>query len=179
MECQTNINLDKLSRDFDNMRRDILWASCPFCGSFLLPKIGVRLGREINHFNKLKFNTSSYEAVVLYSPFFLKYNYNNGLLKEFKFKLDVNNFKMRFNAIFWDSIWYFKIKELDYEFMLPYEFNLKLDLFKQVNKHLAVNFQTKNNNSIPNPQKSNELLKRYESCKLWHNFSKLKIFPRL
>lgn len=168
MECQADINLDKLSRDFDNMKRDVLWASCPYCNSSLLPKIGVRLGKEINNYNKLKMNTSSYEAVVLYSPFFLKYNYNNGLLKEFKFKLDVNNFKMRFNAIFWDSIWYFKIKELNFDFMLPYEFNLNLDNFRQINKGLSVNFHTKTSGNIRvhSPQKTKELLRHYDSCKI-------------
>lgn len=139
MECQTNINLNKLSRDFHNMRRDVLWATCPYCGSYLLPKIGVRLGSEVNLFNKLKQNTSSYEWIVLYSPYFLKYNYNNGLLKEFRIKLDVEMFKMRFNAIFWDSVWYFKIKDLDYEFMLPYEYQLDTINFEKVNSNLKIN----------------------------------------
>ncbi len=139
IECQTNINLEKLSRDFQNMRRDILWAACPNCNTGLLPKIAVRFGRELNTFEKLKFNTSSYEGFVLYSPFHLKYNYNNGLLNEFGIKLDIDSFKLRFNAIFWDSVWYFKIKGLVYDFMLPYEKEVGLEaLEKQVKKSFSI-----------------------------------------
>jgi hypothetical protein len=134
-----DIDLNVLSRDFHNMRRDVLWATCPHCESCLLPKIGVRLGNELNRYHKLQYETSSYEAIVLYSPFFLKYNYNNGLLKEFGNKLDVENFKMRFNAVFWDSIWYFKTKNLDFEFMLPYEYCVNLTGFAHVNDHIRIN----------------------------------------
>jgi hypothetical protein len=139
MECMNDIDLNILSRDFHNMRRDVLWATCPHCESTLLPKIGVRLGNELNRYHKLQYETSSYEAIVLYSPFFLKYNYNNGLLKEFGNKLDVENFKMRFNAVFWDSIWYFKAKNLDFEFMLPYEYSVNLSTFSTLNNHIKVN----------------------------------------
>ncbi len=138
MECCNELDLDKLSRDFDEMRRDILWVTCNVCGANLLPKIGVRLGCEFNKYNKLQFDTSSYEGIVLYSPFFLKYNYNNGLLKEFRTRLDVENFKLRFNALFWDSIWYFNLKHLDYDFMLPYEYNIKLTQLNLINSHLKI-----------------------------------------
>jgi len=138
IECQTEINLERIGRDFANMRRDILWATCSQCGTGLLPKISVRFGKELNHFGKLKFNTSSYEGFVLYSPFHLKYNYNNGLLKEFGLNLDVDSFKFRFNAIFWDSIWYFKIKNLEFDFMLPYEMEYSTD---EINTHIANSFK--------------------------------------
>jgi hypothetical protein len=73
MECGTELDLDKLSRNYNEMRRDILWATCTMCSANLLPKIGVRLGSEYNKFNKLQLDTSTYEGIVLYSPFFLKY----------------------------------------------------------------------------------------------------------
>jgi hypothetical protein len=138
MECGNELDLDKLSRDFDEMRRDILWVTCNVCAANLLPKIGVRLGSEFNKYNKLQFDTSSYEGIVLYSPFFLKYNYNNGLLKEFRTRLDVENFKLRFNALFWDSIWYFNLKNLDYDFMLPYEYSINLSQLNLINSHLKI-----------------------------------------
>lgn len=138
IECQTVIDLNKIARDFSNMRRDVFWATCPKCESFLLPKIGVRLGVELNTFNKLKFNTSSYEWLVLYSPFHLKFNLNNGILKEFKIKLQVEDFKMQFNAIFWDAIWYFKIKNLDFTFMLPYESKIDINPVKYYNSFVQI-----------------------------------------
>lgn len=138
MECGSELDLDKLSRNFNEMRRDILWATCTVCNANLLPKIGIRLGSEYNKFNKLQFDTSTYEGIVLYSPFFLKYNYNNGLLKEFRTKLDLENFKLRFNALFWDSIWYFNLKNLDFDFMLPYEYNVKLSQLNNINSHLKI-----------------------------------------
>jgi hypothetical protein len=138
MECGNELDLDKLSRDFNEMRRDILWATCEMCGANLLPKIGVRMGSEFNKYNKLQFDTSSFEGIVLYSPFFLKYNYNNGLLKEFRVKLDIENFKLRFNALFWDSIWYFSLKHLDFDFMLPYQYNIRLSQLNLINYHLKI-----------------------------------------
>ena len=33
---------------------------------------------------------------------------------------DVNNFRLNYPEEFWNSIWYFKLKELDISFMLPY-----------------------------------------------------------
>jgi hypothetical protein len=138
MECMNDIDLNNISRDFHNMRRDVLWAVCPHCESNLLPKIGISLGNELNRYHKLAYPTSTYEAIVLYSPFFLKYNYNNGLLREFGNKLDVENFKMRFNAVFWDSIWYFKLKNLEFDFMLPYEYNPNMNIFNNLNGHIKV-----------------------------------------
>lgn len=143
IECQTNLNLEKLSRDFQKMRQDILWANCPKCqngGNGLIPKISVKFGKELNSFDKLKFDTSSGEGGVLYSPLHLKLNYNAGLLNEFGIKLDIESFKLRFNAIFWDSVWYFKIKDLVYDFMLPYESEINLERF---NNHFQNNLKIK------------------------------------
>jgi hypothetical protein len=48
-------------------------------------------------------------------------NYSIALLKEYNVKLDVETFRMRYNALFWNSIWYFQLKDLRYDFLLPYE----------------------------------------------------------
>jgi hypothetical protein len=138
MECTKDIDINNLSRDFRNMRRDILWAVCPHCEVNFLPKIGVHLGNELNKYNKLQYDTSSHESVVLYSPFYLKYNINNGLIREFGNTLEIEDFKKRFNAIFWNSIWYFKVRNLDYEFMLPYEYSPSLNTFSHINDHIEI-----------------------------------------
>ena len=107
--------------------------------------MGVRLGKELNKnknlkvdMNKAQFNTSIYDRVVLYSPLYLKINYNIALIKEFQLKLDIDNFRQRFNAIFWDSIWYFNLRDLSYDFFLPYEFEVNLADFNKKNAHLKI-----------------------------------------
>lgn len=60
------------------------------------------------------------ESEVLYSPFHLKYNFYNSSFIESRLKLDIDYLKIKFNAIFWNSIWYFKIKDLPYDFISPY-----------------------------------------------------------
>lgn len=51
----------------------------------------------------------------------MKYNYHVGLIKEFYCKLDVKNFKCKFNSLFWNSIWFFSIEELPCYFFIPYQ----------------------------------------------------------
>ncbi len=46
--------------------------------------------------------------------------FNNTSFIESRLKLDLDTFKMKFNAIFWNSIWYFVIKGLPYDFFMPY-----------------------------------------------------------
>lgn len=53
-------------------------------------------------------------------------------------KLDIDIFRHKFNAIFWDSIWYFNLKDLDYDFFLPYEYELNLEDFNKINSHLMI-----------------------------------------
>ena len=48
-------------------------------------------------------------------------NINIALIKEFGVRVDVENFRLRFNAIFWNSIWYFQILNLPFELFLSYE----------------------------------------------------------
>ncbi len=154
IECQNNINLEKLSREFETMKRDIFWAECSNCNTGLLPKIAVRFGKELNMDENMKFHTSSFEGFVLYSPYHLKYNLTNGLLKEYGLKLDVDSFKYKFNAIFWDSIWYFKIKNLPFDFILPYENLINFDDDKSINCDFKIKKITKfvKTNKSPNTE---------------------------
>ena len=120
------------------MIRDILWAKCPFCSTYILPKISIRFGNEMNKQGKLNQNTSIFDCVILFSPQYLKLNYNNSLIKEYGTKLDIDEFKMKYNALFWNSVWYFKLKGLDYDFFLPYESYLDTNILSTVNSHLHV-----------------------------------------
>jgi len=48
-------------------------------------------------------------------------------------KLDIDNFRINFKDYFWSSLWYFRIKDLDYSFFLPYEYNLNLEDYNKIN----------------------------------------------
>ena len=73
----------------------------------------------------MKYSTSKYDSVVLFSPLSLKENYNNSLLKDYGIELDVEQLLEKYSTTFWNTLWYFKINNLDYDFMLPYEQNME------------------------------------------------------
>jgi len=124
VDCQIPLNLNEIGKDFQKMLKDLEWAKCPHCDSSLLPKLRIKYfsSAEYEKFELIdNFIPNDFdEAEVLYSPFFLKYNFNNTSFIESRLKLDLDTFKMKFNAIFWNSIWYFVIKGLPYDFFMPY-----------------------------------------------------------
>ena len=121
INCQSNINLEEISLNYKEMNRELMWTKCPSCKENILPKITVQYGTEINESGKLKINTSKNDCLVLFSPYFLKVNYNNSLVRNFGIKLDVEELMLKYNAIFWNSVWYFKLNNLEFDFMLPYQ----------------------------------------------------------
>ena len=122
-ENENIINLETACQDFTKMNRELMWYECPGCGGSMLPKLTIQFGREINKIGKMKNNTCNYDSVVLFSPYYLKNNYNNSLSRDFGIKLDLEEFMFKYSNIFWDSIWYFKLNGLEWDFMLPYERN--------------------------------------------------------
>lgn len=124
VDCQMPLNLNEIGKDFKKMLKDLEWAKCPHCDSALLPKLRIKYfaGAENESFELIEnyANNDFDEAEVLYSPFYLKYNFNNTSFTESRLKLDLDTFKIKFNAIFWNSIWYFDIKGLPYDFLMPY-----------------------------------------------------------
>lgn len=121
MLCQSSINLESISKNFKGITRNLEWTKCPNCKHPVLPKILIQFGKEINKTGEMKKNTSRFENIVLFSPYGLKSNYNSTLLKNFGVKLDLEELMLKYGAIFWDSLWYFKLYQLEYDFMLPYE----------------------------------------------------------
>ena len=124
MDCQNEINLFEISQNYKEMARDLIWAKCPKCNEFLLPKLTVKFGKDVNVNATMKYSTSKYDCVVLFSPLSLKENYNNSLLKDYGIKLDVEELLEKYSTIFWNTLWYFKINNLEYDFILPYEHNM-------------------------------------------------------
>ena len=124
MNCQEDINLEQASLNFKAMDRELTWITCK-CETPMLPKITVQFGKEINKIGKMKQNTCKYDSIVLFSPYFLKGNYGSQAMRSCGVKLDVEGFMLKYSNIFWNSLWYFKLKNLEYDFMLPYEFSIK------------------------------------------------------
>ena len=122
--CQKDINLELISKNLKEMKRDLNWTVCPGCGENILPKLTVQFGEEINKSGDMKKNTCIIENIVLFSPYILKNNYNT-FFKKNEMKIDVEKFMMNYSTIFWDSLWYFKLNNLEYDFMQPYYYRLE------------------------------------------------------
>ena len=118
--CQNVINLYKKCINLNEMNRDITWIKCDSCGQYSLVKFCVQFGKEINKNGNIKFNTCKYDSVVLFSPYSLKMNYKS-LLNDYGIKVDLEELIYKYNNIFWNSVWYFKLYKLDCDFMLSYD----------------------------------------------------------
>ena len=125
--CQNTINLEDISKNYKNMTREVEWTVCPKCKNPILPKILIQFGKEINKSGLMSGNSSKFENVVLFSPYGLKNNYNTTLLKSFGVKIDLDELILKYGGIFWDSLWYFKLNHLEYDFMIPYESKCKVE----------------------------------------------------
>ena len=156
MDCQKEINLLKASTNYKEMARDLIWAKCPDCGEYMLPKLTIHFGEELNINGNMKNNTSKYDSIVLFSPLSLKENYNNSLLKDYGIKLDVEQLLEKHSTTFWNTLWYFKINNLDYDFMLPYEHNME-DINFCINQEITTS-EIYDNHIMKNLQENNYLL---------------------
>jgi hypothetical protein len=156
INCQKDIDLEYVSMNFKAMDRELTWTKCPGCENPILPKISVQFGKEINKTGKMKQNTCKLDSVVLFSPFFLKDNYNSVALRACGVKLDVEDLMLKYNNIFWNSLWYFKLKHLEYDFMLPYEEEIE----KKVDDYLYITIGDDEDNEV----------KKYDKTKYVRNF---------
>ena len=171
IECQNLINLYDLCINFTNIKNDVMWVSCDN-GHCNLPKIMVRFGKELNtqgNFFGIEGKTSTTDEVVLHSPYNIKVNVKNGILREYGTKLDINNFKMQFTPLFWNCIWYFAINKLDYEFFLPYENIIKdiNDLDYENSNEGKINIVFITNTEIENAK--NKLENKKKKKKIFNN----------
>ena len=152
INCQEDIDLEMVSMNFKEMDRELSWCKCPKCGTQILPKISVQFGKEINKNGKMKQNTRKLDNVVLFSPFFLKDNYNSVALRGCGVNLDVEDLMLKYNNIFWNSLWYFKLKHLEYDFMLPYEEGIN----KEIDDYLDISIGDDEDIIANNSQKKTE-----------------------
>ena len=149
-ECNTLLNLEKISNEYKKTNKELLWAKCLKCENLILPKMSVSLGTSIS--NILCFKE---EHFTLHSPYNLK-NTIKDIAEKQKF-LNIDTFKINFPNEFWSCIWYFSLCNLDYDIILPYEANIfiskgqftKETNFNYINSnisHIIKNNADENNN---------------------------------
>ena len=161
IECQRLINLYDLTLNFKNIKNDIMWVSCEKNHNNL-PKIKIKFGEELNtqgNFFGIEGKTQNIDEVVLHSPYNIKINVKNAILREYGFKLNIDNFKSQFTPLFWNCIWYFSIYELSFDFFLPYE--------KNIENSNCIHFQNQNSfkTGFINNNQFNLLKKKIENKK--------------
>ena len=121
LNCKNSINLQKiceelLPKDLDKNNNRF---KCK-CGDWNLQKLNFKIGTELYNKNITTNHSSFKEGIILYSPTNLKKKLLNILSSLNSNKFDVDNFRMNYPEEFWNSVWYFKLKEIDISFMLPY-----------------------------------------------------------
>ena len=165
------INLELISKNLKAMSRDLVWTNCPECKSPFLPKLTVQFGEEINKNGDMKTNTCNYETVVLFSPYILKNNYNTFFSKKVGVKLDVNDLMVKYSSIFWNSLWYFKLNNLEFDFMQPYYY--RLEPIKRY-KELKINFVEKGKNNESDDE-DDDIVKTFDTKKFKINKNSFSI----
>ena len=116
--CNSEIDIESFYRNEKEIREDIMWVKCPNCNEFALPTIKVKYQEEKDKNNEMS------QQVTIFSPNNLLDNCLT-ILNLYNLKYDVNNFENFFSGVFWSFIFYCKIKKLEYEFMLPYYYQIK------------------------------------------------------
>ena len=160
-ECGKEINIEDMSLNFKNMKKDTLWAQCPLCNKYILPRLTVKLGNDIG----LVEESSKTTKFILHSPYELKVNLKESIDKKGSQFLEVEKFKMKYPSLFWSCIWYFRLLKIDYDIMLPYESNIfsnqKENRF-QININSNINSdKIKENNIINKEHKKKKINKKY------------------
>jgi len=113
IECNYPIDIEVICYDFENIQKDAMWSTCPSCENYTVPRLGIKVGGFKGK--------STYEKVVLYSPYNLKRNFSKDLVKEHQLNLDLKEFRFKLCDLFWNSVWYFSQMGLPYDLMLPYQ----------------------------------------------------------
>ena len=147
------------------MNRDLSWTFCPKCKETLLPKLTVQFGEEINRNGDMKDNTSNFYTVVLFSPYILKNNYSTIFGKNIGVKLDVHDLMVKYSSIFWNSLWYFKLNGLEYDFMQPYYYRLEDIGYKDLISWVEIGKNETNDNSDDSDSDEDDKPKSFDISK--------------
>ena len=164
-ECGKLIDIEEISMNFRNMKKDSFWAQCPFCNKYIIPKLNVKLGKEINNGQNPESNSKP-TNFILHSPYELKVNLKEIIDKDRCQFLVVEKFKTEYPSLFWSCIWYFRLNKLDYDIMLPYESNIFEPKINTNFKYFQNNIKyTINYDKIEDIKKYNNKLKKVKRKK--------------
>ena len=121
LSCKHSINLNKICEELspNELNKNNNRFKCK-CGDWNIQKLNFKIGTELYNKNLTSNHSSLKEGVILYSPTNLKKKLLNILSSSNEKKFELNNFRMEYPEEFWNSVWYFKLKEIDISFMLPY-----------------------------------------------------------
>ena len=135
-----------------------------------MPKLTVQFGEEINKSGDMKKNTCIIENIVLFSPYILKNNYNT-FFKKNEMKIDVEKFMMNYSNIYWGSIWYFKLNNLEYDFMQPYYYRLE-EIKTDPNFEINLDYIDDENNNIKKKIDDFNKSDNYKICNFYFTIKK-------
>ena len=123
LNCKNSINLDKICKDLSpkELDKNNNRFKCK-CGDWNVQKLNFKIGTELYNKNLTPNNSSLKEGVILYSPTNLKKKLLHILSTKNDKEFDFGKFRIEYPEEFWNSVWYFKLKEIDIDisFMLPY-----------------------------------------------------------
>ena len=107
--CQTEFDLTLISMRFESLNKKFITCPCPKCN------------KEINPEIKVKYDNYKIDKFQLFSPWYIYNYYCPKLLDENGLKLNLNKFRKEYKHLFWNCIWYFTVKGLNYDFLLEYK----------------------------------------------------------
>ena len=156
LDCKNDINLqlkckELLSeKELDKMNR----FKCK-CNNFSLQKLNFKIGTELYNPTISKNSSSLNQGIILCCPTTLKKKLLNISNLYYNSKFDVENFRINYPDEFWNAVWYFKLKEIDISFMLPYVKPTKIKIVSGINKMSNfINFITSEVTNINHPESS-------------------------
>ena len=120
---------------------------CDFCNKKFKPNMFVKINDKIKNFEFLN-------PFDLFKEIFKKFIYNNN-----KLEFNINNFYKENFQIFWNAIFIFMYKKLNYEFLFPYLHDIKNNnSFKEKGyKNLIITYEIENYSYVANYNNFNSI----------------------
>ena len=140
INCKFNINLEKICDELspEYIDKNTNRFRCK-CNEWNLQKLRFKIGTELYNKKISKKGSSYHDSVLLFSPTNLKKKLLN-ISKTKNNNFNLNNFRLEYPTEFWNSIWYFKLKEIDISFMLPYVTPVYININKDPGENCIDNF---------------------------------------
>ena len=143
LNCKNRINLEKIcdelsQNDLDKNKNQFRCKN----NDWNVQKLKFKIGTELYNKNITKKGSSYNNSVLLYSPTNLKKKLLDisHTLNSQKMKFDVDKFRLNYPEEFWNCVWYFKLKNIDISFMLPYITPVNLNINKVPGENCIDNF---------------------------------------